>query len=106
MSTNTKRNQGRSLSVVHASVPSEVSNQAVHMKGNACPLERRKFTVRMVVVCATSAFGKSKSLVLFSEVMGLSLYSLFRIVRAFLIEEQKIVAKVLKAQQAAVKSKA
>ena len=28
-----------------------------------------------------------------------------RIVRAFLIEEQKIVAKVLKAQQAAVKSK-
>ena len=29
-----------------------------------------------------------------------------RIVRAFLIEEQKIVAKVLKAQQAAVKSKA
>merc|ERR1712137_1052530 len=29
-----------------------------------------------------------------------------KIVRAFLIEEQKIVAKVLKAQQAAVKSKA
>jgi len=29
---------------------------------------------------------------------------LFRIVRAFLIEEQKIVAKVLKAQQAAVKT--
>merc|ERR1712136_659242 len=61
LSTNTKRNQGRSLSAVHASVPCEVSNKAVHMKGNACPLERRKFTVRMVVVCATSAFGKRSS---------------------------------------------
>merc|ERR1712071_160812 len=50
------------------------------MKGSACLLDRRKYTALMEVACATTACGKR--------------------LRAFLIEEQKIVAKVLKAQQA------
>merc|ERR1712116_65986 len=84
--TSTKRSQGRSPSVVFARPLSEVSDQLALMKGNACLSEKKVYR----------AYGGNLCHICVRE----------KIVRAFLIEEQKIVAKVLKAQQAAVKSKA
>merc|ERR1712071_484986 len=78
--TSTRRSQGRSPNVVYARPHCEVSYLLAPMKGSACLLDRRKYTALMEVACATTACGKR--------------------LRAFLIEEQKIVAKVLKAQQA------
>lgn len=58
----------------------------------------------MVDVFVTAAFARSMLYIRDLCLISNNLFLFFRIVRAFLIEEQKIVAKVLKAQQAAVKS--
>merc|ERR1711911_107956 len=84
--TSTKRSQGRSPSVVFARPLSEVSDQLALMKKRMSLREKKVYR----------AYGGNLCHICVRE----------KIVRAFLIEEQKIVAKVLKAQQAAVKSKA
>merc|ERR1712071_144801 len=60
-STSTKRNRGRSQSVVCARLPSEVSDPPALMKENACLSDRRKYTALMVVACVTAAYGKRLS---------------------------------------------
>lgn len=75
------------------------------MNVNACRWEWRKYTVLTEDVFATAVSEKSMLTSVKHWVLDIFTFSIiFRIVRAFLIEEQKIVAKVLKAQQAAVKS--
>merc|ERR1712116_69581 len=76
--TSTKRSQGRSPSVVLARPLSEVSDQLA--------LKRKRMSLREKKVYR--AYGGNLCHICVRE----------KIVRAFLIEEQKIVAKVLKAQ--------